>query len=192
MKNVNPLIADPKEQNIDAAAHFLAEMGVGVDSNGHLTRADYRRQQKQKKTTYQYTAEQIEQIRIQTEKKTREEIQRRVCPACRMDIQRDYDVQLEDLKLTCLNLVLAASLKILWRDFGFRANPKMTGRLQRYASAMIDMVNNDPKLSEVINEVEEMTGIELVVRSEDGKTYKKYNSEGRLCDPADPGRVETD
>lgn len=86
-------------------------------------------------------------------------------------------MQLYDLKLTCLNLVLATALKILWKDFGFRTNRKMDGRLQRFSQAMIHEINEGKNLHRVIKEVEELTGIELVVRNEDDETVYRAASE---------------
>jgi hypothetical protein len=164
------VIADPFARSWDATARFLADQGIGVNAEGKLTRAEYRRQKHGKKATYQYTAEQIEQIRRQARAEAKSEFLRTVCPGCAAEIRGNYEKQLYDLKLTCLNLVLATALKILWQQFGFRTNRKMDGRLQKFSQAMIYELNEGKDLHRVIKEVEELTGIELVVRNEDDET----------------------
>lgn len=171
------VIADPFERSVDATARFLADNGIGVNAEGKLTRAEYRRQKHDKKVTYQYTAEQIEQIRRQARAEAKAEFLRSVCPGCAAEIRNNYEMQLEKLKLTCLNLVLATALKILWKEFGFRTNRKMDGRLQRFSQAMIHEINEGKNLHRVIKEVEELTGIKLVVRNEDDETVYRAASE---------------
>jgi len=65
MKNV--LIADPLQRDIEDVTHFFVENGFTA-KDGKLTRAERRRQEKQKDTVYHLTKSQIDAIKRQAVK----------------------------------------------------------------------------------------------------------------------------
>ena len=161
----NALIADPLQRDIEDVAGFLLENGI-VAKDGKLTRAERRRQKKQKDTVYHLTKSQIDAIKRQAvedvtnrykdlDQAIRNEYERQL-----NEKYKDYDKQLQDRRIKDINFIIPVALMACHDVFGWKAYKG--DRYQRLLARMAEIFNDgEMDLVHIRRWVKKTLGIEL-------------------------------
>jgi len=161
----NALIADPLQRDIEDVAGFLAENGITA-KDGKLSRAERRRQEKQKDTVYHLTKSQIDAIKRQAvddcmkefkdlDLKIRTEYERQL-----NERFADYEKQLEDRRIKDINFIIPVALMAAHDVFNWKVYKG--DRYQRLLARMAEILNDgDMNLVQIRRWVKKTLGIEL-------------------------------
>ena len=161
----NALIADPLQRDIEDVAGFLLENGI-VAKDGKLTRAERRRQKKQKDTVYHLTKSQIDAIKRQAvedvtnrykdlDQAIRNEYERQL-----NEKFRDFEKQLEERRIKDINFIIPVALMACHDVFGWKVYKG--DRYQRLLARMAEIFNDgEMDLVHIRRWVKKTLGIEL-------------------------------
>jgi predicted metal-dependent phosphoesterase TrpH len=161
----NALIADPLQRDIEDVTHFFVENGFTADA-GKLTRAERRRQEKQKDTVYHLTKSQIDAIKRQAvedvtnrykdlDQAIRNEYERQL-----NERFRDYERQLEERRVKDINFIMPVALMAAHDAFGWKVYKG--DHYQRLLARMAEIFNNgEMDLVHIRRWVKKTLGIEL-------------------------------
>lgn len=169
----NALIADPLQRDIEDVAGFLEANGFTAQ-DGKLSRAEYRRQKKQKETVYRLTKSQIDAIKRQAVKEVTDSY-KDLDQAIRNEYERqlnekykDYDRQLQDRRIKDINFLLPATLKACHDCFGWKVY--QGDQYQRLLARLCEIFEEDTMtLVDIRRWVYKNLGIELKEVMQDEK-----------------------
>lgn len=161
----NALIADPLQRDIEDVAGFLEANGFTAQ-DGKLSRAEYRRQKKQKDTVYHLTKSQIDAIKRQAvedvtnrykdlDQAIRNEYERQL-----NEKFRDFEKQLEERRIKDINFIIPVALMACHDVFGWKVYKG--DRYQRLLARMAEIFNDgEMDLVHIRRWVKKTLGIEL-------------------------------
>jgi len=167
----NALIADPLQRDKNIVDDFFTDT--------KLSRAEYRRQQKEKNTVYRLTKAQILAIEKKAYKDAYDYFEERELKtrAEYEEILHEKTKEYKDIeKAKVINLVIAVSLKALHLAFGWKSYKG--DRYQRYLIELSELLNSDTlDMQKERRWVLKTLGIELK-EIEDDESSKKISADG--------------